>query len=178
MSRIGRRAIDIPPGVTIEVNNGIVQVKGPQGILSQTINSRLVLRLDSQKILIERRSNDKKVKALHGLTRTLINNMIIGVTQGFQKTLEIIGVGYRAALDGRSLTLSLGYSHPIIYKAPEGIDFHMNQRNIIVIRGMDKQLVGQVAAQIRAFRKPDPYKGKGIKYAGEQIRRKAGKTKA
>src|SRR3990170_3684159 len=178
MSRIGRKAIDIPPGVTVELNNGLVQVKGPKGILSQQLNPRLSLRIDNQKIIIERNSADKKVKALHGLTRTLINNMIIGVTQGFQKSLDIVGVGYRAALQGKTLTLQIGYSHPINYKAPEGIDFQISQKNIIAVSGIDKQLVGQVAAQIRAFRKPDPYKGKGIKYLGEQIRRKAGKTKA
>ncbi|OGW14989.1 MAG: 50S ribosomal protein L6 [Nitrospinae bacterium RIFCSPLOWO2_12_FULL_45_22] len=178
MSRIGRKAIDIPPGVTVELNNGLVQVKGPKGILSQPLNPRLSLRIDNQKIIIERNSADKKVKALHGLTRTLINNMIIGVTQGFQKSLDIVGVGYRAALQGKTLTLQIGYSHPINYKAPEGIDFQISQKNIIAVSGIDKQLVGQVAAQIRAFRKPDPYKGKGIKYLGEQIRRKAGKTKA
>jgi len=155
-----------------------VQVKGPKGILSQPLNPRLSLRIDNQKIIIERNSADKKVKALHGLTRTLINNMIIGVTQGFQKSLDIVGVGYRAALQGKTLTLQIGYSHPINYKAPEGIDFQISQKNIIAVSGIDKQLVGQVAAQIRAFRKPDPYKGKGIKYLGEQIRRKAGKTKA
>ena len=178
MSRIGRKAIDIPPGVTVELNNGLVQVKGPKGILSQPLNPRLSLRIDNQKIIIERNSADKKVKARHGLTRTLINNMIIGVTQGFQKSLDIVGVGYRAALQGKTLTLQIGYSHPINYKAPEGIDFQISQKNIIAVSGIDKQLVGQVAAQIRAFRKPDPYKGKGIKYLGEQIRRKAGKTKA
>ena len=178
MSRIGRKAIDMPPGVTVELNNGLVQVKGPKGILSQPLNPRLSLRIDNQKIIIERNSADKKVKALHGLTRTLINNMIIGVTQGFQKSLDIVGVGYRAALQGKTLTLQIGYSHPINYKAPEGIDFQISQKNIIAVSGIDKQLVGQVAAQIRAFRKPDPYKGKGIKYLGEQIRRKAGKTKA
>lgn len=178
MSRIGRKAIDIPPGVTVELNNGLVQVKGPKGILSQPLNPRLSLRIDNQKIIIERNSADKKVKALHGLTRTLINNMVIGVTQGFQKSLDIVGVGYRAALQGKTLTLQIGYSHPINYKAPEGIDFQISQKNIIAVSGIDKQLVGQVAAQIRAFRKPDPYKGKGIKYLGEQIRRKAGKTKA
>ena len=178
MSRIGRKAIDMPPGVTVELNNGLVQGKGPKGILSQPLNPRLSLRIDNQKIIIERNSADKKVKALHGLTRTLINNMIIGVTQGFQKSLDIVGVGYRAALQGKTLTLQIGYSHPINYKAPEGIDFQISQKNIIAVSGIDKQLVGQVAAQIRAFRKPDPYKGKGIKYLGEQIRRKAGKTKA
>jgi large subunit ribosomal protein L6 len=178
MSRIGQKPIDMPPGVTVEFNNGVLQVKGPKGNLSQPIDSRLSFKTDNQKLIIERSSEDKKAKAFHGLTRTLIHNMVIGVTQGFQKNLEIVGVGYRAVLHGNTLTLHLGYSHPINYKAPEGIDFEMSQRNIILVRGIDKQMVGQVAAQIRAFRKPDPYKGKGIKYVGEQIRRKAGKTKA
>ena len=178
MSRIGRKAIDIPSGVTIECDNGVVWVRGPKGNLSQPINPRLSLKPDNQKIIIERSSNDKKVKALHGLTRTLINNMIIGVTQGFQKGLEIVGIGYRAVLQGGTLTLNLGYSHPINYKAPDGIDLQMRQKNIILVSGTDKQLVGQVAAQIRAFKKPDPYKGKGIKYLTEQVKRKAGKAKA
>lgn len=178
MSRIGRKAIDIPSGVIVECDNGVVWVRGPKGNLSQPINPRLSLKLDNQKIIIERNSNDKKVKALHGLTRTLINNMIIGVTQGFQKGLEIVGIGYRAVLQGRTLTLNLGYSHPINYKAPDGIDLQMSQKNIILVSGTDKQLVGQVAAQIRAFKKPDPYKGKGIKYLTEQVKRKAGKAKA
>jgi large subunit ribosomal protein L6 len=178
MSRIGRKPIDIPDGVTIEIKNGLVQVKGPKGVLCYQINPNLSIDQEDRKLIINRKSEDKKVRSLHGLTRTLINNMVIGVSQGYQKSLEVVGVGYRAAVQGKILTLNLGHSHPINYRAPEGIELQISQRNVIVVSGIDKQLVGQVAAEIRAFRKPDPYKGKGIRYLGEEIRRKAGKAKA
>jgi len=178
MSRIGRKPIEIPAGVKVEIGDGEVQVKGPKGSLSYKINKDLAIEKKDNHLIITRSSDDRKIKALHGLTRTLINNMVIGVSQGFQKSLEIVGVGYRAALQGKTLTLYLGYSHPINYKPPEGIEIQLSQKNVITVSGIDKQLVGQVAAEIRAFRKPDPYKGKGIRYLGEQIRQKAGKGKA
>lgn len=175
MSRIGRAPIVLPSGVEVELADPMVRVKGPKGVLSLPVNPQVSVRVDDGKIWVERSSEAHRVKALHGLTRSLLNNVVVGVTQGFQRQLEINGVGYRASLEGKTLVLSLGYSHPIRYVPPEEIEIQLPQRNIVVVSGIDKQLVGQVAAEIRGFRPPDPYKGKGIRYAGEKLRLKEGK---
>jgi large subunit ribosomal protein L6 len=176
MSRIGRMPIQIPLGVEVRIDNlNRVEVMGPKGVLHRTLHPRVVLQRDGDVIKVLRQSEAKFDKSLHGLSRTLIHNMIIGVTNGFEKQLEIVWGGYRAQLQNRILTLQLGHSHPIAVEAPEGIDFELNRTNITV-RGIDKELVGQVAANIRMVRKPEPYKGKGIKYTTETIRRKVGKA--
>lgn len=176
MSRIGKMPIAIPAGVTVEIAENKVTVKGPKGTLSRELARELTIRQENQEILVERPSDLKKMKALHGLTRTLIHNMIIGVTQGYEKQLEINGTGYRATKQGNKLTLSLGYSHPVEMVDPEGIETILDGQNKITVKGIDKEKVGQFAAEIRDKRRPEPYKGKGIKYADETIRRKAGKT--
>lgn len=175
MSRIGRAPIPLPSGVEVELADHTVRVKGPKGVLSLPVNPQISVRVDDGKILVERGSEARRVKALHGLTRSLLNSMVQGVTQGFERQLEINGVGYRANLQGRTLVLSLGYSQPVHYEPPEGIEIQLPQRNMIAVRGIDKQRVGQVAAEIRGLRPPDPYKGKGIKYATEKLRLKEGK---
>lgn len=176
MSRIGRIPIQIPPDVEVNIDNpNYIEVKGPKGILRRTLHSRVVLQRDEDVIKVLRQSDTKFDKSLHGLSRTLIHNMIVGVTSGFEKQLEIVWGGYRAQLQNRILTLQLGHSHPIAVEAPDGIDFELN-RTIITVRGIDKELVGQVAANIRMLRRPEPYKGKGIKYTTETIRRKVGKA--
>lgn len=175
MSRIGRAPIELPSGVEVEFADHMVRVKGPKGVLSLPVNPQVSVRLGEGKIWVERSSEAHRVKALHGLTRSLLNNVVIGVTQGFQRQLEINGVGYRASLEGRTLVLSLGYSHPIRYTPSEEIEIQVPQRTIIIVSGIDKQLVGQVAAEIRGFRPPDPYKGKGVRYAMEKLRLKEGK---
>lgn len=175
MSRIGRAPIELPSGVEVEFADHMVRVKGPKGVLSLPVNPQVSVRLGEGKIWVERSSEAHRVKALHGLTRSLLNNVVVGVTQGFQRQLEINGVGYRASLEGRTLVLSLGYSHPIRYTPSEEIEIQVPQRSIIIVSGIDKQLVGQVAAEIRGFRPPDPYKGKGIRYAMEKLRLKEGK---
>jgi large subunit ribosomal protein L6 len=159
------------------LDGSTLHVRGPKGALSHTIPEGIVLQIEDGIIHVQRNGNAKMVRSLHGLTRTLIANMVNGVIQGFEKRLDIVGVGYRANLQGRTLRLSLGYSHPVIYAIPEGIELVLDGQTKITVSGIDKQKVGQVAAEIRAFRKPDPYKGKGIMYTGEQIRRKAGKSK-
>ena len=178
MSRIGRAPINVPAGVevTVDAVNYTVTVKGPKGTLTQNYHSRMNVSVNGNVVSVTRPSDEKEDRALHGLTRTLISNMVVGVTQGYSKKLEVNGVGYRVALQGKALNLTLGYSHPVIMDAPEGITFETPDANTIIIKGIDKQLVGQVAAVVRSKRAPEPYKGKGIKYEGEKIRRKSGKT--
>ena len=181
MSRIGRMPIAIPAGVTVSVaENNKVTVKGPKGELSRVLPSEMEIKVEGAEVLVSRPNDLKKMKSLHGLTRTLINNMVVGVTQGYEKKLEVNGVGYKAAKAGKKLTLSLGYSHPVEMEDPEGIETVIEQgaggATLIVVKGIDKEKVGQFAAEIRDKRRPEPYKGKGIKYVDEVIRRKVGKT--
>ncbi len=177
MSRIGRMPIAIPAGVTVEVaENNKVTVKGPKGTLERVLPSEMTITVEGAAVHVSRSNDLKKMKALHGLTRSLIHNMVVGVTEGYEKKLEINGVGYRAAKSGKVLTLSLGYSHPVEMTDPEGIETVLDGQNIIIVKGIDKEKVGQFAADIRDKRRPEPYKGKGIKYADEVIRRKVGKT--
>ena len=177
MSRIGRMPIAIPAGVTVEVaENNKVTVKGPKGTLERVLSNELTVKVEDGNVVVERPNDLKRIKSLHGLTRTLINNMIVGVTKGYEKVLEINGVGYRAQKQGKVLTLSLGYSHPVEMVDPEGIEAVCEGQNKIIVKGIDKEKVGQYAADIRDKRRPEPYTGKGIKYADEVIRRKVGKT--
>ena len=177
MSRIGRMPIAVPAGVTVEIaENNKVTVKGPKGTLERVLPVEMEIKLEDAQVIVSRPNDLKKMKSLHGLTRTLINNMIVGVTEGYQKVLEINGVGYRAAKQGKTLTLSLGYSHPVVMEDPEGVESDLEGQNKIIVKGIDKEKVGQDAAEIREKRAPEPYKGKGIKYADEVIRRKVGKT--
>ena len=177
MSRIGRQPVAVPSGVDVTISEGNVLVKGPQGQLSIPVPGDISVRSEDSTIVVERPNDERQNRALHGLTRSLINNMVIGVTAGFVKELEIVGVGYRAAAKGpRNLDLALGFSHPVTIEAPEGITFEVPAPNRIVVKGIDKELVGQVAANIRKIRKPEPYKGKGVRYAGEHVVRKAGKA--
>jgi large subunit ribosomal protein L6 len=177
MSRIGRLPVTIPNGVTVTVSEAnIVNVKGPKGELTQNMSPKMIIAIEDNTLVVSRPSDVKEHRALHGLTRSLINNMVIGVTEGYQKTLELVGVGYRAQLKGGRIILSLGYSHPVEIDEVTGIQFEIPDANKIIIKGIDKQLVGAVAAEIRTWRKPEPYKGKGIKYSDEIIRRKEGKT--
>ncbi|MDI9509887.1 MAG: 50S ribosomal protein L6 [Bacillota bacterium] len=177
MSRIGKMPIAIPAGVTVDIaENNKVTVKGPKGTLERVLASEMVIEVAGAEITVSRPNDLKKMKSLHGLTRTLIANMVQGVTEGYQKTLEINGVGYRAAKAGKELTLTLGFSHPVVMTDPEGVESVLEGQNKIFVKGIDKEKVGQYAAEIRAKRPPEPYKGKGIKYADEVIRRKVGKT--
>lgn len=177
MSRIGRMPIAIPAGVTVTIaENNKVTVKGPKGTLERVLPSEMTIKEEDGHIVVTRPNDLKKMKSLHGLTRTLVNNMVVGVTNGYEKKLEINGVGYRAQKQGKKLVLSLGYSHPVEMEDPEGIEATMEGQNVIIIKGIDKEKVGQYAAEIRDKRRPEPYKGKGIKYADEVIRRKVGKT--
>ena len=177
MSRIGRLPIAVPAGVTVEIAaNNVVTVKGPKGTLTRELAPEMEIKNEEGKIVVTRPNDLKRMKSLHGLTRTLINNMVIGVTEGYQKVLEINGVGYRASKSGKKLTLNLGYSHPVEMEDPEGIETVLEGQNKITVKGIDKEKVGQYAAEIREKRAPEPYKGKGIKYADEVIRRKVGKT--
>ena len=176
MSRIGRMPITVPPGVDVKLDGPTITVTGPKGTLTRTLTDRVSLEREDGRILVTRPDETKTSKALHGLTRTLVANMVEGVTNGFRKPLEITGVGYRAALTGRKLQLSLGYSHPIEIDPPAGISFEVETPTKLAVVGIDKELVGQIAAEVRAKRKPEPYKGKGVRYAGEVIRRKAGKA--
>ena len=177
MSRIGRMPIAIPTDVTVDIaENNKVTVKGPLGTLERVLPNQLTIGIEDGSVIVERPNDVKKIKALHGLTRTLIANMIEGVTKGYEKVLEINGVGYRAAKQGNKLTLTLGYSHPLVMEDPEGVESIVEGQNKITIKGMDKEKVGQYAAEIRDKRRPEPYKGKGVKYADEVIRRKAGKA--
>ena len=176
MSRIGKKSIPLPKGVTVTVEGNVVKVKGPKGELQRTVHPELSVKLENNELTVTRPSEETRHKALHGLTRTLVANMVEGTSTGFRKTLELVGVGYKAEARPYGLQLALGYSHPIEYKAPKGIKLTAPVPTQILIDGADKEMVGQVAAEIRSFRKPEPYKGKGIKYQGEQIRRKAGKA--
>jgi large subunit ribosomal protein L6 len=175
MSRIGRKPVPVPEAVTVEIAPGNIAVKGPKGELSQFYSPDMTVAQNEGAVTVERPTDRGEHRALHGLTRSLIANMVEGVTEGFEKRLEIQGVGYRAALKGKNLELALGYSHPVAIEAPEGIEFEVPQPTEIIVRGIDKQLVGQVAADIRKRRPPEPYKGKGIRYRGEQVLRKVGK---
>ena len=177
MSRIGRMPIAVPAGVTVEIaENNHVTVKGPKGTLERTLPSEMDIKLEGAEVIVTRPNDLKKMKSLHGLTRTLIHNMVVGVTDGYKKELEVNGVGYRASKAGKVLTLNLGYSHPVEMEAPAGITIEVPAPNKIVVSGADKEVVGAVAADIRKWRKPEPYKGKGIRYVGEYVRRKEGKT--
>ncbi len=176
MSRVGRKPIEIPERVDVTLEGDQVTVSGPKGQLTQSLPREMTIQIEGDTILVTRPADDKRMRSLHGLTRSLIDNMIEGVTRGFQKKLEIVGVGYRATKKGNGLQLELGYSHPIEVDPPEGIKVEIEGRDTIVVEGIDKQLVGNFAAHIRAYRKPEPYKGKGIKYKDETIRRKVGKT--
>ena len=177
MSRIGRMPIAIPAGVTVDIaENNKVTVKGPKGTLERVLPAEMDIKMEGSEVTVSRPNDLKKMKSLHGLTRTLINNMVIGVNEGFEKKLEVNGVGYRAQKQGKKLVLSLGYSHPVEMEDPEGIETVLDGQNIIIVKGINKEKVGQYAAEIRAKRAPEPYKGKGIKYADEVIRRKVGKT--
>jgi len=176
MSRIGKLPIPLPAGVTAEVAPNAVTVKGPKGQLSQFIVDRVAVAVEGGQIVVTRANESKQARSNHGLMRSLLDNMVRGVTNGFEKRLEIVGVGYRAEVSGRTLTMQLGYSHPIEYAIPEGITIEVERNNKISVKGIDKQQVGQVAADVRGFRKPDHYKGKGIRYEGEYVRLKAGKS--
>lgn len=176
MSRIGRRPIAVPAGVEVVIDGNTVRVKGARGQLERQIHREMVVRREEDQILVERPSDSGPHRALHGLSRTLVANMIEGVTNGYKKTLEIVGVGYRAENKPFGLTLNLGYSHPIDYRAPEGVALRAVSPTVVEVEGASKEMVGQVAAEIRSLRPPEPYKGKGVKYQGEVIRRKAGKT--
>lgn len=176
MSRIGKMPVVLPKGVEVKQANGTLSVKGPKGSLQLSAHPDMNVVIDGGEVRVERPSDEKQHRALHGLTRSLITNMVIGVTDGFAKTLEIVGVGYRADLKGKGLTLSLGFSHTIEYTPDDRVSLECPNQTTIVVSGIDKQKVGQAAADIRAFRPPEPYKGKGIRYKGEYVRRKAGKT--
>ncbi len=176
MSRIGNKPIEIPEGVEVNVQGNHITVKGPKGTLERDISEKLSVSVEGNKISVTRPNDEAEMKSIHGLTRTLINNMVIGVKEEFKKELEINGVGYRVQKQGNDLNLTLGYSHPVIYKAPAGISFDVPNPNSIIVKGIDKELVGQTAAEIRTKRLPEVYRGKGIKYIDEVIRRKEGKT--
>ena len=176
MSRIGKLPIEIPSGVKVTINDSAISVEGPKGVLSRIVMSGVDIVVEDKHLLVKRSDDSISSRSAHGITRTLINNMVVGVTKGFEKSLEISGVGYRAESKGDVLNLSLGYSHPINFQLPSGISVEVDKMTKIAVRGIDKELVGQVAAKIRDFRGPEPYKGKGIRYANEVILRKAGKT--
>jgi len=177
MSRIGKMPITVPAGVTVNVDeNNLVTVKGPKGTLSQQVNPAITLKQEGNILVLERPTDSKPHKAMHGLYRALVHNMVVGVTDGFSKTLEMVGTGYRASAEGNKLTINIGFSHPVILEAPEGITYETPNQTTIVVKGSNKQQVGNLAADIRAIRKPEPYLGKGIKYQNEHIRRKEGKT--
>jgi large subunit ribosomal protein L6 len=176
MSRIGKAPIAVPAGVEVTISGRNVSVKGPKGTLARDIPGEIIVRKEESTLLVERPNDQRNNRALHGLVRTLVSNMVIGVTDGFAKELEIVGVGYRAEAQGTNLRLALGFSHPVIVPAPEGISFEVPVQTRVIVKGIDKELVGQVAANIRSIRKPEPYKGKGVRYLGERIVRKAGKT--
>ena len=177
MSRIGKAPIPVPSGVTVTVNDRRITVAGPRGSLERAIPGVITVRQDEDQLLVERPDDERQKRAQHGLTRSLVNNMVVGVTQGFTKELEIVGVGYRATAQGSTaIELALGFSHPVRVEAPAGIEFEVPQPTRIAVKGIDKEAVGQVAANIRKIRKPEPYKGKGVRYAGERILRKAGKA--
>ena len=176
MSRIGRLPIPVPAGVDVNIDGSLVTVKGPKGALTHTVVEPISISREDGELLVTRPDDERDSRARHGLTRTLVNNMVVGVTQGYTKTMEIVGVGYRVTAKGSNLEFALGYSHPVPVEAPKGITFVVESPIRFRVEGIDKQLVGEVAANIRKLRKPDPYKGKGVRYAGEVVRRKVGKT--
>ena len=177
MSRIGREPIAVPAGVTVTIGEGnLVTVKGPLGELTEKLSADMTLTLEGATLTVTRPNDQKEMRALHGLTRTLLNNMVVGVTKGYEKKLEIVGVGYRVEKQSGKIVLGLGYSHPVVFEEKDGVKFETPDSTTIIVKGIDKQAVGQVAAVIRSKRPPEPYLGKGVKYAGERIRRKAGKT--
>ena len=176
MSRIGKKPITVPAGVDVKIDGATVTVKGPKGTLTNTFNADMIIKLEGTEIIVERPSENKMHKSLHGLTRTLLNNMVEGVTNGYKKTLEIEGIGYRAAKQGKDLVMNLGYSHQVVVPEIDGITIEVPNNTTIVVNGIDKQVVGQIAAEIREKRPPEPYKGKGIRYQGERIIRKEGKA--
>jgi len=176
VSRIGKQPIPVPSGVEVKIDGSTVVVTGPKGTLTQTFNEDMILKLEDGVLSVSRPSDQRHHRALHGLTRTLLSNMVTGVSDGFSKNLEIVGVGYRAELKGSDIQLALGFSHPVLVKAEPGITFEVPAPTKITVRGIDKQRVGQVAAEIRSWRSPEPYKGKGVRYEGEYVRRKLGKT--
>lgn len=176
MSRIGKQPIPVPSGVEVKIDGSTVTVKGPKGELTRTFQEILSIELEDGVILVKRPNDTREARSLHGLTRTLISNMVVGVSEGYAKNLEIVGVGYRAVLKGSDIELALGFSHPVVITPEPGITFEVPAPNKITVRGIDKQRVGQIAAEIRAWRKPEPYKGKGVRYEGEYVRRKLGKA--
>jgi large subunit ribosomal protein L6 len=176
MSRVGKAPIELPSGVEVTVDDDVVSVKGPKGDLSETLDPRISTSVDDGVVTLTRVDDERETRALHGLSRALVNNMVIGVSEGYQKELTAVGVGYRAALKGQTLELQVGFSHPVLVEAPDGIEFEVPEPTKIFVRGIDKQLVGQIAANVRAARPPEPYKGKGIRYVDEYVRRKAGKA--
>jgi large subunit ribosomal protein L6 len=177
MSRVGKSPIPVPSGVDVAIEGAHISVKGPKGTLERDIPGVITIRQDGDTLLVERPDDERRNRAMHGLVRSLVNNMVLGVTQGFRKELEIVGVGYRATAKGPgAMELALGFSHPVNITAPDGVTFEVPAPNRIVVSGIDKEAVGQVAADIRAWRKPEPYKGKGVRYAGEHVQRKAGKA--
>lgn len=176
MSRIGNKAVEIPAGVSIAQDGNTVTVKGPQGELTRTFSSNIKLTVDGNVATLARPDDTKEMKMIHGTTRALLDNMVIGVSKGFQKSLELIGVGYRAQLKGNKLVLNVGYSHPVEFTAPEGVSFEVPANTQVIVKGASKEAVGEIAADIREVRPPEPYKGKGIRYTGEYVRRKEGKT--
>jgi large subunit ribosomal protein L6 len=175
MSRIGRKPVNIPQGVTVNIDGAVVRAEGPKGKLMQPVPAGLSAKLENNQLVISRSGEDRKVRALHGLARALVANMVTGVKDGFERKLEIVGIGYRAQLQGRAIQLALGYSHPVIFPLPEGVTAEIDRQVSITLRGADKAVLGQTAAKLRALREPDPYKGKGIRYANEVVRRKVGK---
>ncbi len=177
MSRIGRKPIDVPAGVKVTLGEGNkLTVEGKLGTLEQTFNTRMTIKIDGNTIIVERPTDEAEDRAIHGLTRTLINNMVVGVSEGYSKTLLIVGVGYRAQKQGKVLNLNLGHSHPVTFEDGNGVTFETPDSTTIIVKGIDKEVVGQIAAEVRSKRPPEPYLGKGVKYADEHIRRKAGKT--
>jgi large subunit ribosomal protein L6 len=175
MSRIGKKPIPIPQGVKVQLEGLTVRAEGPKGKLSQTVPAGLTPKVSDGTLVIERSGEDRRVRALHGLARALVANMVTGVKDGFERKLEIVGIGYRAQMQGKSIQLALGYSHPVLFPLPDGVTAEIDRQVAITLRGADKAVLGQTAAKLRALRQPDPYKGKGIRYAGEQVRRKVGK---
>lgn len=178
MSRIGRMPIAIPAGVTVEVNGNVVKAKGPKGELTKTMHPDMIIEVEGNEVLVKRPSEDKLHKSLHGLTRTLVHNMVVGVSEGYKKELDVVGVGYRVAMEGKKLVMNIGFSHQVTVEPIDGITIEAPAPNKIIISGLDKQMVGQFAADVRKKRPPEPYKGKGIRYTGEVVRRKEGKTGA
>ncbi|MBQ9068757.1 MAG: 50S ribosomal protein L6 [Eggerthellaceae bacterium] len=176
MSRIGKQPIPVPAGVDVKIDGTTLTVKGPKGELTRSFSDLMSIKQEGEELIVERPDDSREAKSMHGLTRTLISNRVVGVSEGFSKKLELVGVGYRAQIMGKDLEMQLGYSHPVVVEAPEGITFECPSQNEIVVSGASKEAVGQVAANVRAWRKPEPYKGKGIRYEGEYVRRKLGKA--